>query len=141
MLRSGHNFEVKRLQEGDKLYGFDSRVNPGGIKSQDSMYWLDEAGYKDVKAKFYKNGYWDREGIKNYLALPCYNRADVIDATTVTKPQKALESTIGKATEQIGYTNGDHSTGMLSKIMPGKGRQITPDPSAIAPVTRLSGTP
>ena len=84
---------------------------------------------------------WDKEGVKNHLALSCYNRADVIDTATVTQRQTAIQSTIGKATEQIGYTRGDYSTGMLGKIMPGGGAQITPDANAISTVSRLPGTP
>ncbi len=105
------------------------------------MYWLDGTGYKDVKSKFYKNGRWDREGIKNHLALPCMNRADVIDVAEVTAPQQAVTSTVGKAREQIGYTRADYTTGMLGKIMPGGGKQITPDPARTSAVTRLTGTP
>ena len=141
LLSSGENFGTKQLQPGDKLYGFDSQANKYGAKNQKSMYWLDEAGYQDVKSKFYKDGVWDKEGVKNHLALPCYNRADVIDTATVTQSQTAIQSTIGKATEQIGYTRGDYSTGMLGKIMPGGGTQITPDANAISTVSRLSGTP
>ena len=141
VLSSGENFNTKQLQPGDKLYGFDSQNNKYGAKNQTSPYWLDEAGYQDVKAKFYKDGVWDKEGVKNHLALPCYNRADVIDTATVTRSQTAVASTIGKATEQIGYTRGDYSTGMLGKIMPGGGTQISPDPSKLSSVTRLQGAP
>ncbi|WP_105103486.1 hypothetical protein [Microbulbifer pacificus] len=141
LLSSGDSFKTRQLQPGDKLYGFDSQSNPYGTKNQKSMYWTDEAGYQDVKSKFYKDGVWDREGVKNYLALPCYNRADVIDTATVTQPHTAVESTIGIATEQIGYTEGSYSTGMLGKIMSGGGSQITPDSKAISTVTRLTGTP
>ncbi|WP_220446267.1 hypothetical protein, partial [Microbulbifer harenosus] len=141
LLSSGDDFKTRRLQLGGKLYGFDSQSNPYGTKNQKSMYWTDEAGYQDVKSKFYKDGVWDREGVKNYLALPCYNRADVIDTATVTQPHTAVESTIGIATEQIGYTEGSYSTGMLGKIMSGGGSQITPDSKAISTVTRLTGTP
>ena len=141
MLESGDNFSTKELKPGDKLYGFDSSANKYGAKKQDSMYWLDEAGYKDVKSRYYKNGNWDREGVKNYLALPCMNRADVVDMAEVTAPQKAIESTVGIAREQIAYSRGDYSTGMLGKIMPGGGKQITPDPAKTSAVTRLTGTP
>lgn len=141
ILSSGENFRSKPLDKDAKLYGFDSSDNPNGLKSQRSPYWMDEAAYKDVKSKYYQNGNWDREGVKNYLALPCYNRADVIDTATVTEPHTAIESTIGKATEQIGYTKGDASTGMMEKAMSGGGTQITPNPSSISSVTRLSSTP
>ncbi|MDH5653118.1 MAG: hypothetical protein OEZ39_14775 [Gammaproteobacteria bacterium] len=141
VLSSGNDFTAKELKQGDKIYGFDSQSNKYGAKKQDSMYWLDESGYQDVKSKYYKNGQWDKEGVKNHLALPCMNRADVIDVAEVTAPQTAMESTVGVAREQIAYTKGDYSTGMMGKIMPGGGKQITPDPSKTSAVTRLTGTP
>lgn len=141
ILKSGDGFATKELKPGDKLYGFDSQNNKYGAKKQDSPYWLDETGYQDVKLKYYNNGQWDKEGIKNHLALPCMNRADVIDVAEVTKPQVVLESTVGKAREQIAYTNADYTTGMLGKIMPGGGKQITPDPTKTSVVTRMKGTP
>jgi len=141
VIGSGNSFEIKNLQKGDKLYGFDTSTNKYGAKKQDSMYWLDEAGYNNVKKEYYNNGQWNKEGVKNFLALPCMNRADVIDVATVTEDQQAIESTVGIAREQIAYTRTDYSTGMLGKIMPGKGIQITPDPSKTSAVTRLTGTP
>ena len=141
VLSSGDNFRTKELHPGDKLYGFDYEANEYPTKNPASPYWLDEAGYKDVKAKFYKDGSWDREGLKNYLALPCSNRADVIDTATVEKPHTVVESDIGKATEEIGYTREDHSTGMMAKIMSGGGTQMAPNPNALSEVNRLEGTP
>jgi hypothetical protein len=141
VLSSGSNFHPKELKTGDKLYGFDSLNNPQGMKSRNSPYWMDESMYQDVKGKFYKDGQWDKEGVKNFLALPCYNRAEVIDTATVTKPHAAIESTIAKATEQIGYTKGDYSTGMIGKTMAGGGRQITPQMNSISAVTRVIETP
>lgn len=141
VLRSGDDFRMKPLEPGGKLYGFDDLANRHGNKNPSSPYWLDEAGYQDVKSRFYKDGAWDREGVKNYLALPCSNRANVIDTATVAEPHTAVESTIGKATEQIAYTQDDYSTGMMGKIMPGGGTQVTPDTNAISQVSRLDGTP
>ena len=141
LLNSGNDFTGKELKRGDKLYGFDSQSNKYGAKKQESMYWLDDTGYRDVKAKFYKDGQWDKEGVKNHLALPCMNRADAIDMVEVTQPQTALQSTVGKAREQIAYTKSDSTTGMLGKIMPGGGKQITPDHTKTSAVTRGKGTP
>ncbi len=141
VIGSGNNFKAKPLQEGDKLYGFDTSTNKYGSKKQDSMYWLDEQGYQAMKKDYYIDGKWNKEGVKNYLSLPCMNRADVIDVATVTEDQQAIESTVGVAREQIGYTRDDYRTGMLGKIMPGGGKQITPDPSKTSAVTRLAGTP
>jgi hypothetical protein len=140
LLSSGDNFEIIELQPGTKLYGFDS-LSHGEGKPQSSMYWTDETGYQDVKTRFYKNGDWDKEGVKNYLALPCYNRADTIDTAEVTQKQFAIRSTIGLATEQIAYTNSDYTTGMMGKIMPGGGSQITPNAQHLSSVSRLKDTP
>jgi uncharacterized Zn-binding protein involved in type VI secretion len=141
LLSSGDHFRTKELNPGDKLYGLDSSNNKWGGKNPKSMYWMDEASYQEVKTRFYKNDTWDKEGAKNYLALPCSNSADVIDIATVQKKHTVIESTVGKAAEQLGYTKGDYSTGLMGKIMPGGGTQITPDAKAISGVTRLKGTP
>ena len=140
LLSSGDNFEIIELQLGAKLYGFDSLSHAEG-KPQSSMYWTDEVGYQDVKTRFCNHGDWDKEGIKNYLALPCYNRADTIDTAEVTQPQFAIRSKIGLATEQIAYTNSDYTTGMMGKIMPGGGSQITPNAQYLSSVSRLKDTP
>ena len=85
-----------------------------------------------MKAKFYRDGVWDREGVKNFLALPCYNRANAIDTAVVTKPTSAVEAQIGKATELIQYADGSgYSTGLMGKIMAGGGDQVTALPSAL----------
>jgi len=141
LLSSGDDFTTKNLKSGDKLYGFDSSVNKYGAKNQKSMYWLDEAGYQDIKSRYYKNGVWNKEGVKNHLALPCMNRADVIDVSKVTESHNAVESTVGIAREQVAYTKDNYSTGMMGKIMPGGGKQITPDSTNIGPVARMKGTP
>jgi len=141
VLSSGENFTTKNLKSGDKLYGFDSSTNKYGAKNQKSMYWLDEAGYQDLKSKYYKEGVWNKEGVKNHLALPCMNRADVIDVSKVTESHNGVESTVGVAREQVSYTKDNYSTDMMGKIMPGGGKQITPDSNKISSVTRLKGTP
>jgi len=141
LLSSGDDFTTKKLKSGDKLYGFDSMSNKYGAKNKQSMYWLDEAGYQDIKSKYYKDGVWNKEGVKNHLSLPCMNRADVIDVVEVTESHKAIESTVGVAREQVAYSKDNYTTGMMGKIMPGGGKQITPDSNKISSVIRLKGTP
>jgi len=116
--------KTKQLKPGDKLYGFNTAGRGKDIDK--SAYWLDEAGYNDIKAKHYKNGVWDKEGVKNSLALPCFNRANAIDVAEVTQPTTAVSSKVGKATELLKYEgkNG-YTTGTLGKIMPGGGQQVT----------------
>ncbi len=136
LLESAHHFRIKELQKGDKLYGFNSKGRGKDIKK--SSYWLDEAGFNEVKNKFYKQGRWDKEGIKNHLALPCYNRADAIDRVELTESHLLVESTIGRATENILYQGADgYNTGLLGKIMRGGGTQVTDDPTKIKAITGL----
>jgi len=124
VLSSGDDFTTKELKLGDSLYGFDTQGREKNI--QNSAYWLDEAGYQDVKANYYKNGICDKEGVKNHLALPCYNRASDISKVEVTETTTVVQSRIGKARELIQYTDkSGYTTGMLGKIMPGGGTQIT----------------
>ena len=131
VLSSGDNFKTKDLQPGDKLYGFNTAGHGKDIQS--SAYWLDEVGYQDVKSKYFKEGVWDKEGVKNYLALPCYNKANAIDMAEVTQPTTVVEATIGKATELIQYIdNGSgYSTELMGKIMGGGGAQVTVAPAAL----------
>ncbi|MFW5444395.1 MAG: hypothetical protein ACKE51_08830 [Methylococcaceae bacterium] len=130
ILSSGESFRVKDLKKGDKLYGFSSDDYKKDVKN--SAYWLDEEGYQEVKEKFYKQGHWDKEGVKNHLALPCYNKANHIDQAVLTESHTTVESTIGKATEMIQYKGEDgYNTSFLGKIMRGGGTQIANDPTKI----------
>lgn len=130
VLSSGNNFRTKELKAGDKLYGFDTQGRSKDIST--SAYWTDEAGFNSIKQQHYKDGVWDKEGVKNTLALPCYNRADSISMVEVTENTTAVQSTVGKASELIQYSDGSgYNTGMLGKIMPGGGTQATVDPSVL----------
>lgn len=130
VLSSGDNFRVKELNVGDKLYGIGTEGFEKNIKT--SAYWLDEAGYQEIQSKFLNGGVLDKDGVKNHLALPCFNRVNSLDVVELTKKSTVVESTIGKASELIQYTDDSgYSTGLLGKIMPGGGTQITPDPSTL----------
>ncbi|MCG6202891.1 hypothetical protein, partial [Psychromonas antarctica] len=130
ILSSGKDFRTKELQAGDKLYGLTTKGRPKNIET--SAYWLDEEGLAAVKKDFYKDGIWDKDGIKNSLALPCFNRANAMDVVEITEPTSVVESTLGKASELIQYTADDgYSTGLIGKIMPGGGTQITPNPKVL----------
>ena len=130
ILSSGEDFRIKTLDEGDKLFGFNTVGRPRDLPR--SAYWLDEAGYQDVKAKFFKDGVWDREGVKDYLALPCFNRANSLDTVEVTKSTSVVEAKVGKATELIQYSDDSgYGTGLMGKLMSGGGDQITATPSAL----------
>ncbi len=130
VLKSGDNFTEIPCQEGDKLYGFNTAGRARNLDN--SAYLLDEAGMADVKAKYFRQGHWDKEGVKDYLALPCFNAASSIDVMEVTEPTTGIQSTIGKATELLRYDGTDgYTTGTLGKIMGGGGTQITLDTSSL----------
>jgi hypothetical protein len=112
------------------MYGFNTAGRPRNLEN--SAYLLDEAGMNDVKEKYFKQGHWDKEGVKDYLALPCFNQASTIDAMEVTTPTTGIQSTVGKATELLRYDGTDsYTTGTLGKIMGGGGIQTTLDTSAL----------
>ncbi len=133
VLSSGEDFRTKEVKAGDKLYGFNTKGFEKDIKT--SAYWMDEAGLQQMKSKHYDGTNWDPEGVKNSMALPCFNRANTIEEVTVTKDQSIVESTIGKATELIQYSEvNKYDTGLLGKIMPGGGTQIAADPATLIKV-------
>ncbi|MCF6258056.1 MAG: hypothetical protein L3K25_17455 [Gammaproteobacteria bacterium] len=130
VLKSGDGFTETPFKSGDKIYGFNTAGR--ARKLDTSAYLLDETGMADVKDKYFKQGHWDKEGVKNYLALPCFNGASQIDAMEVTMPTTGIQATIGKATELLRYDGADgYTTGTIGKIMGGGGKQITLDTSAL----------
>jgi len=130
IIKAGDDFTETSYETGDKLYGFNTA---GRARSLDnSAYLLDETGMDDVKEKYFKQDYWDKEGVKDYLALPCFNQASTIDVMEVIEPTTGVQSTIGKATELLRYDGVDgYTTGTIGKIMGGGGTQITLDTSAL----------
>ncbi|MGR5149936.1 hypothetical protein ACQKP8_25745 [Photobacterium alginatilyticum] len=137
VLSSGDDsFKLNNIKAGDKLYGFTSK---GWDKPISSAYWADETSFLDVKTKYFKNGKWDKEGVKNYLALPCYNKADSIDIAKITQDTTVVESQIGKATELLQYTGANgYTTGLKPKNMSGGGKQVTVDPNYIESIRNQS---
>lgn len=133
VLKSGNGFTAKELKPGDKLHSFDTKGKEKDL--QKSAYWMDEAEFKNVESKYFKNGQWDKEGVKNYLALPCFNRATDITTVQVTQPTTGLTSTVVKARELVKYTDSSgYTTGMLGKIMGGGGQQITVNPAHVTKI-------
>jgi len=130
ILKSGSHFAEVSYKPGDKLYGFNTIGRARNLDN--SAYLLDEASFMDVQVKYFKQGHWDREGIKDHLALPCFNEASNIDVIEITKSTTAIQSTVGKATELLKY-NGEkgYTTGTMGKIMGGGGTQTTIDTSAL----------
>ncbi|MCC5809673.1 MAG: PAAR domain-containing protein [Ectothiorhodospiraceae bacterium] len=137
VLESGHSFQAQVLEPGEKLYGFMTEGVPKDI--QTSAYWTDEATFKDLAARHFRGGSWDREQIKEELALPCYNRANTIDIAEVTERQVAVKSTINPASELLQYTDKNgKQTELMPKAMAGGGTQITPDPRKLRSVFNQS---
>jgi len=132
ILTSGDQFILKEMDKGDKLYGFVT----GGrdISTLDNKaYWLDKKGFADVETEFFRQGHWDREGVKGYLALPCFNRANDMITVELTESQTVIKSTIGKATELLRYDGTDgYTTDIIGKIMGGGGTQISPNARKLA---------
>jgi len=127
ILSSGDGFQMKPKNRGDKLYGITSK---GHQKSMESPYWLDEDGYNNIKRKFQKDGRLDSAGVKEFLALPCYNKADSLDLAEITEDTFGIESRIGGATETI-YSEVNGAISEVPKGMKGGGKQITINPLLI----------
>jgi len=124
ILKSGDNFTETPYQVGAKIYGFNTAGRARNLDN--SAYLLDESGMAYVKKEYFKQGHWDKEGIKSYLALPCFNAASQIDVMEVIEPTTGIQSTIGKASELLRYDGVDgYTTGTIGKIMGGGGTQIT----------------
>ena len=133
IMNTGDNFQTRQFKAGDSLYGFDSSDYAG--KDAQSAYWLDQDGFNDVQSRFYDadTDAWDRQGVKDYLALPCFNRADTICNGVVNTDNTGLSSTIGQATENITYTSPDSTVIQGSGSMSGGGTQVTPAPGTVSP--------
>ncbi len=119
------SFKPVDLKKGDELYAF---TTTGKGKNAASPYWMTKDQYQQVKSKFHHpaTGAWDRHGVKQHLALPCYNKVDSFVTGRVTKPHTALSSSIGEATETVIYRGG-----ATQHTMYGGGGQTAPLKGAI----------
>ena len=126
ILDSGNGFGGVAGKSGDDMYGFSSK---GYAKTADSPYWMDEPTYRDVQSRYQDpaTGRWDSPGIKNELALPCYNRADAIYRGQLMQDQTMVGSTINPATESVTYIGRDGvELTKFERTMAGGGTQIAP---------------
>ena len=124
VIRSGSNFKTKYFNKGDKVYSFGTK---GRFKSGDdlaSKYMLDEDQFNEVKQLHFKDGHWNKEGVKEYLALPCFNRVDTLYSSTVKEAHVGVQSEIGLATENITYRRGNEII-QKNKSMFGGGPQTS----------------
>ena len=69
---------------------------------------------------------WDRQGVKNYLALSSCNRADGLVQAMVSEDHLGVKSTVGKATENVTYQAADGTVVPRALTLPGGGQQVTP---------------
>ncbi len=129
VLNSGKDFTPRPFAKGEPLYAFDSADYVG--KDADSPFWLDRTAFDDVQSKFQRDGVWDRQGVKDYLALPCFNKADGIVQGTVTRDCVGVQSTVGPATENVSYIAADGTVVRGAPSMPGGGQQLSPPVGSI----------
>ncbi|HEU4583570.1 MAG TPA: hypothetical protein VFS67_35170 [Polyangiaceae bacterium] len=131
ILNSGKNFAPRQFKQGEQMYAFDSADYVG--KDADSPFWLDKTGFQDVQARFERDGVWDRQGVKDYLALPCFNKADGIVQGTVARDCVGVQSTVGPATENVSYIAVDGTVVPGAPSLPGGGPQLSPPVGSILP--------
>ena len=108
------------------MYGFSSK---GYAKGADSPYWMDEASFRGMQQRHFDpaTGKWNSAGVKNELALPCYNQANAIYRGTLSSDQPLVSSNIGKATETVRHVAADGSTiQRFTRTMTGGGTQVAP---------------
>jgi hypothetical protein len=132
IMLSGTEYQVVEMKAGQILIGFTSRGYP---KQYSSPYWSDSAEGQRLQAKYYRNGVWDKQGVKDELALPCKNRADAISMTTLKQDCKVLAAKVNPAAENTFYYR--RYPGEVIEVpstMPGCGAQCTPPQSALGKI-------
>lgn len=128
VLNSGDNFSVVDGKAGDPMYKFSS-AGRDEASGAPSAYYTDQAGFDNLQDKYYDGATnsWDSPGIKNELALPCYNSANSVWRGTLGSDQPLTSSTINPATETVTMMNPDGSvSSVFQRTMQGGGGQITP---------------
>ena len=143
VLDSGDGFSVTQGKAGDPMYKFSSagRDEDAINTSTPSAFYTDQAGFDSLKSSHYDENTdtWNSQGVKNELALPCYNAADTVWQGTLNADQPLVNSQIGSVTESV--TNTDASgavTDTFSRPMTGGGSQITPSSGGVANLKTFS---
>ncbi len=132
VLNSGSNFNIKPLNPGDPVFkigntGLDPAASP-------SPYLLDGDSYNSLVDQGYIGNdgtILDRAGIKQSLALPCYNLAETIVSGAIKTPTTAVVSDINPASELFTLIDGTGTPLSGQLLMNGGGSQAAIDPSAI----------
>ncbi len=133
VLKSGSNFDTDEMAPGDPVW----KIGNAGLdpaSGQPSAYLLNQSSYDSLVQQGYvsQDGtVLDRIGVKQTLALPCYNMAQTIVKGTINQDTTALISKINPANElfTLDQGAGNEMTGQL--FMSGGGTQATIDPNAI----------
>ena len=139
VLESGRDFRTVDGRAGDNMYGFSSN---GYAKGDSSPYWTDETTYRDMQGRYQNpaSGEWDSAGVKNELALPCYNSADAVYQGQLTQDQTMAASTINPAEESVTYVGRDGTElTKFTRTMSGGGTQITPANGTVGNISEYPG--
>jgi len=142
VLDSGRDFDVPQARQGDPMYKFSSAGRDEST-SPPSAYYTDEAGYRALAAKHQDpvTGQWNGRGVKNDLALPCYNTADAVWRGHLTTDQPLPRSTINPASETVTHLNPDGSVAsVFQREMAGGGTQFTPASGTVGGLSPFNGS-
>ena len=142
VLDSGGDFQVRPGQAGEPMYKFSS-ADRDEAGAPDSAYYTDQAGFDQLKSQHYDEASdtWDGKGVKNSLALPCYNSADTPWRGQLGSDQSLVASKINPAVETVTLTNADGSTAsVFQRAMQGGGGQVTPAKGGVVGLSRFNLT-
>nr|WP_295745596.1 hypothetical protein [uncultured Acidocella sp.] len=132
ILNSGSNFGTKDYSVGDNIYklqnlGYNPDTPSPYILDQNGMNQLINQGYVDENLNV-----TNAAGVKQYLALPCYNMAQTIFQGQVTTPTTGVTSQINSASELFNLDNGAGGVDEGKLFMTGGGSQVSLAPSAVS---------
>ncbi|QYE34723.1 PAAR domain-containing protein [Polymorphobacter sp. PAMC 29334] len=137
VLNSGDGFGVKAGQQGDPVYKFSS-AGRDEAGAPPSAYYADQEGFDQLKAAHYDEATdsWNGKGVKNDIALPCYNAADAVWRGTLNSDQPLVTSTTNPASETVHQLNPDGSVAkVFTREMTGGGGQVTPASGGVGGLT------
>jgi hypothetical protein len=132
ILDSGSNFGTNDYSVGDNIYklqnlGYNPDTLSPYILDQNGMNQLINQGYVDENLNV-----TNAAGVKQYLALPCYNMAQTVFQGQVTAPTTGVTSQINSASELFNLDNGAGGVDEGKLLMTGGGSQVSLPPSAVS---------
>ena len=132
ILNSGSKFGTNDYSAGDNIYkiqnlGYNPDTPSPYILDQNGMNQLINQGYVDENLNV-----TNAAGVKQYLALPCYNMAQTIFQGQVTAPTTGVTSQINSASELFNLDNGAGGVDEGKLLMTGGGSQVSLPPSAVS---------